>query len=102
MRFYVSTQVQLMVAVIIGALLALALLVFFAIRFFAEMLEESGHAGLTCRNCKSKSLHSSYPIGFMDAAFGLFGCVPYRCEVCSFRFYVRRQASDANATTSIR
>jgi hypothetical protein len=99
-RFSISTQSQLLVAAAMSlvALLALGLLVFFAIRFLGEMLEKSGpgHAGLACRNCKSKWVHASYPIGFMDTAFGLFDCAPYRCDVCSFRFYVRRQAPAAS------
>ena len=101
MRFYISTQSQLMVAtaMTVAALLALGLLVFFAFRFIGEILEETAHAesALACRNCKSKSVHSSYPNGFLDTAFGLFACVPYRCDVCSFRFYVRRPASSASA-----
>jgi DNA-directed RNA polymerase subunit RPC12/RpoP len=105
-RFYISTQSQLMVATVMSivAFLALGLLVFFAIRFFGEMLEESvhSHSELACRNCKSKWVHSSYPIGFIDTAFGVFDCIPYRCEVCSFRFYVRRRAPAASVTTSIR
>ena len=106
MRFYISTQSQLMVAaaMTIVAVLAIALLVVFAIRFIGEMLEETTHgeSGLVCRNCKSKSVHSSYPTGFVDTAFGFFACVPYRCDVCSFRFYIRRPAASPRAATPVR
>lgn len=97
MRFYVSTQSQLMIATILSilAIVALSLLVLFAIRSFAEMLEKSAESDLVCRNCKSKSIHASFPSGFLDRMFGRFDCVPYRCEVCSFRFYVRRPEASA-------
>jgi hypothetical protein len=72
------------------AILGLALLLWLAIRAFSEMLEKTTESELLCRNCKSKSIHSSFPNGSMDSLFGIFGCVPYRCDVCSFRFYVRR------------
>jgi hypothetical protein len=91
-------------AMSIAALLALGVVIFFAIRFFAEMVEENVHgdAELACRHCKSKSLHSSYRRGLIDTTFGWFDCIPYRCEVCSFRFYVRRHAPSAGVSTSAR
>ena len=97
MRFYVSTKSQLMIATILSvlAIAALTLLVVFAIRSFAEMLDKSPESELVCRNCKSKSIHASFPAGFLDHMFGRFDCVPYRCEVCSFRFYVRRPEASA-------
>jgi hypothetical protein len=104
MRFYISTQSQLMVATAMSivALLALGLMVFLAIRYFAEMVDDGvpGHSGLSCRHCTSKSIHASYPSGLVDMAFSLFGCIPYRCEVCSLRFYARRPAISVDATTT--
>jgi hypothetical protein len=101
LRFYISTQSQLMVAtaLAIAALVALAVLAFFAIRFLGDMLEKSARADsvLCCRHCKSKSIHLSYPSGLLDTAFSLFDCAPYRCEVCSYRFYVRRFTVSAGA-----
>ena len=81
-----------MVATILSilAILGLALLLWLAIRSFSEMLEKSAVDELVCRSCKSKHIHPSFPNGFMDSLFGLFDCAPYRCEVCSFRFYLRR------------
>jgi len=103
MRFYISTQSQLMVATAMGivALLALGLIVLLAIRYFADMLDDGvpGHSGLSCRHCTSKSIHTSYPSGLVDMAFSLCGCIPYRCEVCSLRFYARKSAISADATT---
>jgi hypothetical protein len=84
------------------AILALGLLVLFAIRSFGEMLERSPESDLVCRSCKTKSIRASFPAGFTDSIFGLFDCVPYRCEVCSFRFYVRRPAAPARVSTSLR
>ena len=104
MRFYISTQSQIIVAtgMSIVAFLALAVLVFLVVRYLSEMLEKSTHGdrGLICRSCKSKSVHSSYPSGFVDTGFSVFGCEPYRCDVCNFRFYVRRAAPSASVTTS--
>jgi len=106
LRFYISAQSRLVVAagISIIALLALGLVVILVIRHFADMVVESapGPSGLACQNCNSKSIHASYPSGLTDKAFGWFACVPYRCEVCSFRFYLRRQTTSAEGTRSAR
>ena len=104
MRFYVSTQSQLMVATILSilAILALALLLLFAIRSFRGMLEKSAESDVVCRNCTSKSIHGSFPSGLMDSVFRVFACVPYRCDVCSFRFYVRQPSPPARVSKSLR
>lgn len=103
MRFYISTQSQIMVvtAMSIVAILALGLIGFFAVRYLSEMLEGAsrGEAGMNCRSCKSKSIHPSFPSGLVDTAFSVFGCLPYRCDVCNFRFYIRRPTSSASVTT---
>jgi hypothetical protein len=93
-----------MVATVLAilALLALGLLLWFAIRAFGEMLEKHEESELMCRNCKAKSIHASYPVGFVDGLFGLFGCTPYRCDVCSFRFYIRRPVPSQRVSTSMR
>jgi hypothetical protein len=83
------------------AILGLALLLRLAIRSFREMLEKTTESELACRNCKSKSIHSSLPNGSsMDSLFGIFGCVPYRCDVCSFRFYARRPEISPHVSSS--
>ncbi len=84
------------------ALAALGLLLWFAFRSFGEMLERQAEADLVCRSCKSKSIHASFPEGFIDGVFGLFACMPYRCDVCSFRFYVRRPVESSRVSTSLR
>ena len=88
---------QLIVATVLSLLgiLALGVLAFFAFRYLSEMLAKAD-GNLACRNCKSKSIHPSLSGAFADSLFGIFGCVPYRCEVCQFRFYVRRPHNSIN------
>ena len=89
MRFFISMQSQLMVALIVGilAILALMVLVVIAAQIIGEKLERpNAKAGLLCRSCKSKSVHASYRQGLVDSFLALFGCEPYRCDVCSWRF----------------
>jgi hypothetical protein len=91
-----------MVATILSilAILGLVLLLWLAIRAFTEMLEKTTESDLVCRNCKSKSIHPCFPNGSMDSLFGILGCVPYRCDVCSFRFYARRPEISPHVSTS--
>jgi len=81
-RFYISTQSQIMVvtAMSIVAILSLGLIAFFAVRYVSEMLEGASRGDVVqvCRSCKSKSIHPSFPSGFLDTAFSVFGCLPYR------------------------
>lgn len=97
MRFYVLSQSQLMMAgaAAVAAVLAITGLLIFAWRVFGETVERKtmDDAELVCRSCKSKAIHPSYPAGILDHIFGLFSCSPYRCYVCSWRFYVHRPHS---------
>jgi len=104
MRFFVSTQSQLLVASVLAllAVLALVVLALLAMRGIAELLGKTPESNLVCRNCKSRSIHASRPLGFIDTLFELLACMPYRCDVCSYRFYIRRPMESARVSTSLR
>ena len=97
MRFFVATQSQLLLAfsIIVLAICALVPLVWLIGRFFGESLqkEEAASGEMICRNCKCKTVRSSFQAGIVDHSLGLFGLVPFRCEVCYWRFYARRPAA---------
>jgi hypothetical protein len=105
-RFYVSTQTQLMVATILVAIAALAVttLVLYAMRQLREILNEAAavQGQLLCRNCKCKWVHRSLSRGVADTFLALFACVPYRCKICNFRFYVRRSYAGTRLSPSTR
>jgi hypothetical protein len=88
-------------AMVVGILAILALLVVavMAWRIFGDLLERTTAKApdLLCRSCKSKSVHPSSRQGTVDSFFALFGCEPYRCDVCTWRFYVRRTGTTAGA-----
>ena len=97
MRFYVlnPSQVMLAAAAAIVAAMAVIGLVIFAWRVFGETVERTTleDSEITCRYCKSKAVHPSFRTGILDYIFWLFSCAPYRCYVCSWRFYVYRPHS---------
>jgi hypothetical protein len=82
-------------AAAIAALMGIVALAVFAWRVFGENVERSKgeDAVLVCRSCTSKAVHPSYRSGLLDHLFALFSCTPYRCAVCSWRFYVHRPHS---------
>jgi len=87
--------------VTIVAGVALAVLGLFALRAFRHVLEKTSRDELSCRNCQSKSIRSSFTHGLVDHLFGMFGCVPFRCDVCSYRFYMRRPTPSMNPTSPL-
>ena len=40
-----------------------------------------------CPACGGTHVRPSYPGGFRDGLYRLFGLAPYRCRACSVRFY---------------
>jgi hypothetical protein len=83
--------------------MAMAGLLIFAWRVFGETLERTSpeDGELVCRYCKSKAVHPSYRAGFIDLVFSRFSCIPYRCAVCSWRFYVHRPNSPGRAASHV-
>jgi hypothetical protein len=100
MRFYVLNQSQIMIAVAVAIISAMAVawLIVFAWRVLGEAVERTDldDSELICRYCKSKAIHPSFRSGILDHIFWLFSCVPYRCYVCSWRFYVRRPGAPSH------
>ena len=96
MRFFVSTQSQLLIAFGFCVLAVCALLpvLWLLARFFGEAVEKGTPAEgeMACSNCKCKSVRPSFKSGILDFFLSVFGLVPYRCEVCYWRFYRRRSA----------
>ena len=93
----------LIVAAVLGIFAVLSLLVLFVVfsGVFREMLEgtRAGESELVCRQCTSKSVHLSRPSGPVDAILSRFACAPYRCDVCAWRFYVRRSGASGRAAS---
>lgn len=95
-------QTQLVIALIVGitAILALMVVLVIVAQTFGDKLEKGTEkGGLLCRSCKSRSVHPSYRRGAVDGLLAIFGCEPYRCNVCSWRFYVRRPGISAGAAS---
>src|SRR5689334_9732433 len=105
MRFYVSSQSQILVAaaVAVAAMMALAGLAIFAWRVLSESMQRTtlDDAELVCRYCKAKAVHPSFPTGILDRLLGFFAWVPYRCYVCSWRFYLHRPHSAGRAASQV-
>jgi hypothetical protein len=107
-RFYVAAQHQLLVVMTIGIMGLTALLVLLFTVFARRErpgISDGGRDGdgteLICRMCKAKAVRPSFRSGLMDFLFSLTGHVPYRCEVCYNRFYVRQaDAPRTSAATS--
>ena len=99
-RFYVLSQSQLIIAAAAAAIAVLAIigLAIFAWRVFIENVERTtlDDSELTCRHCKSKAVHPSFRTGVFDQIFWMFSCTPYRCSVCSWRFYLYRPQSGSD------
>ena len=105
MRFYVVNQSQLVIAGLVGAgaLLAVIWLLIIAWKVLGESLQHSTLADseLVCRYCNSKAIHESFRAGFMDHLFAIFSCVPYRCGVCSWRFYLHRPHTHGRTASQV-
>ncbi len=88
--------------VVIFALLATASLLLG--QFTEALAYNAGASGdLFCIHCKSKSVRTSFRAGLRDFLMSMLSCAPYRCEVCYYRFYVRRQAAPGQrAASSVR
>ena len=97
MRYYVLSQSHLVLAGVAAlvAITAVTGLLIFAWRVFCETVEPTTleDSEVACRYCKSKAVHPSFRTGILDHIFWLFSCVPYRCYVCSWRFYIHRPHS---------
>ena len=94
MRFYVSTQSELLIffSIVVLAVCAFVPTAWLLARFFGETLEKPAPGEMICRNCKCKSIRPSYQSGIVDYFLAVFGLLPYRCEVCYWRFYARRSS----------
>ena len=97
MRFYVLNQSQVMIAIAVAlvSLAAVIWLIAYACRVFGETVQRTTvqHPELVCRFCKSKAVHPSFRSGVLDQIFWRLSFQPYRCDVCSWRFYVHRSTS---------
>jgi hypothetical protein len=97
MRFYILSQSQLVIAVALPAMAVMAVvgLAIYACRVFGGTVQHAAvdDPELTCHYCKSKAIHESFRSGIMDHIFWLFSCTPYRCYICSCRFYLHRPHS---------
>lgn len=47
---------------------------------------------MICPQCRSGECYRSHRSGFRDFLFTLWGCRPWRCLTCEFRFYAREVA----------
>jgi hypothetical protein len=71
-------------------LLAAGVIVFLSwiVRFFARIVSARVMAGVpNCPGCASTSSTKTFAKGVRDAVFGLFGCSPYRCGACGYRYF---------------
>ena len=78
----------------------LALFLLYALFRSIRTMVLSGKGMNICPQCGSPYIHLSGTRAYVDLLFRIFGCLPYRCRVCSIRFYRPKVSSPPAARTA--
>ena len=83
--------------IILAAAILISILVYITVRIVRAMSFDSKHA---CPGCHSNDVSLSTRKRAGDWVFRLLGCFPYRCQVCSTRYFSAEEPSAESVSTS--
>lgn len=86
-----------LVEIIFAGAILISILVYIMVRIVRAMSFDSKHA---CPGCHFNDVSLSMRKCAWDWVFRLLGCVPYRCQVCSTRYFCAEEHASAESVST--